>query len=292
MYIIMRELSKLNNLKKGRFALVLAALLWGLAGVCVKSISWSPISLIAARSLISLIILFVFKRSIKLDFSLKNILGAVCASATGILYVFSIKLTTAGTAIVLQYVAPILVFLFSVIFKGRKARLIEALITLAVFLGILLSFIDSLDPTRILGNVLGLASGFTFAAQIIIMNDENTNSQDSLILSCIIAFLFALPFLFFDKTVSFDATNLVWVLVLGIFQYGLANVMFSIGIDKVPDVEASLILTIEPIFNPIPVAILCHEKMGFWAIIGAIDVIVFVTLYALLPKIQKNKSAE
>ena len=281
------EISKKEH-NLGRLFIVLTALLWGLAGVCVKSITWNSFSLMAVRSVISLLMLSAVKKSFKAKLSKANILGAVAMSATGILYVEAIKLTTAGTAIVLQYIAPILVFLYAVIFQKRKAKLSEAVITLAVFGGCVLSFADSLDPTRIVGNILGLLSGITFAAQIIIMNNENSDSDDCLYLSNIISFAICFPLMFFDKNLSFDLKNIVWVLILGIFQYGLANILFSRGIKRVDKIEGSLLLTIEPIFNPIPVAVFCGEKMGKLAICGFAVVVFFVTLYGLLPVLEKK----
>ena len=282
-----KALTKKEN-RLGRFLMAATAILWGLAGVCVKSITWSSFSLMAVRSFISLIMLVAVKKSFRAKLTKANIFGALAMSATGILYVESIKLTTAGTAIVLQYIAPILVFLYSVIFQKRRAKFSEAVITLAVFGGCVLSFADSLDPTRIAGNILGILSGITFAAQIIIMNAENSNSDDCLYLSNIISFAVCLPFMFFDSGLTFDKKNIIWVLILGIFQYGLANILFSRGIKRVDKVEGSLILTIEPIFNPIPVAIICGEKMGRLAIAGFAVVVVFVTLYGLLPAIEER----
>ena len=275
----------------GRTLLIITAVLWGLAGVCVKSIGWGTMSVVAARSIICLAMLFAVKRSIKVHLSLWNIMGALMMSATGMLYVQSIKLTTAGTAIVLQYIAPILVFLYAVVFQHRKVKISELLITVAVFGGIVLSFADQLDATHIFGNLLGLASGFTFAAQIVIMNRRDTDSDDTIVISCLLSLIISLPFVFFDKNLVFDVKNVVWVLILGVFQYGLANLTFSFGIHNVEKVEASLLLTIEPIFNPIPVAIFCGEKMGTLAIIGFAIVIFFVTLYGLLPTIESKLKA-
>ena len=277
-----------NKAAEGRFILVCTALLWGLAGLCVKSITWSALSIIAVRSIISLIMLLCIKRSFKLKFSKTNILGAIMMSATGILYVAAIKLTTAGTAIVLQYTAPILVFLFAVIFRGRKARATEVILTLAVFAGCVLSFADSLDFTRILGNLLAIASGITYAGQIIIMNEDGCDTQDCTIISNGISFIVCLPFLFIEQPV-FDLHNIIWILVLSIFQYGLANILFARGIQMVDSVEASLLLSIEPVFNPIPVAIFCGEHMGPLALIGSAIVIVSIALYSLLPRLQRRK---
>lgn len=243
--------------------------------------------LMACRSFISLIMLFIVKGNTRLSFKKNNVIGALFMSFTGILYILSIKLTTAGTAIVLQYIAPILVFLYAVIFQKKKAKLYEYLITAMVFFGIFLSFADGLDSTRVLGNILGVLSGITFAGQIITMNRADVSSEDSLIISNLISFAVSLPFMFFDDSMVFDAKNIVWILVLGVVQYGMANILFSKGIKGVDKVEASLILTIEPIFNPIPVAIFCNEMMGIKAIVGFVIVITFVTLYGVLSEKEK-----
>ncbi len=283
----------IENERKGSGAakavLVLTAVLWGLAGVCVKSITWSSLSIMAVRSFISLIMVLAVKRSFRVRFTRANVLGAAAMCATGILYMQAIKLTTAGTAIVLQYTAPIFVLLYSVIFKKKKMRVSEIIIALAVFGGCVLSFADDLDPTMFLGNVLGLASGLTFAVQIIVMNGEG-DSVDSMVIGNGLSFLICLPFMFFDPSLTFTASNVVWVLVLSVFQYGLANVLFSYAIPKVDGVEGSLILMIEPVFNPIPVAFICGEMMGPLAIAGSIIVIVFIALYAALPKIRAMRA--
>ncbi len=289
-----------NKKTAGRVSLVLAAVFWGLAGVCVKSIdpSWDAMCKIAVRSVLSLVILFIIKGDFHIHFGKTNMIGAVFSSATGILYVAAIPLTTAGTAIVLQYIAPILVFLVAVFFGHRKVRISEILITLLVFSGIVLSFVDSLDMKSVVGNLLALLSGFTFAGQIIYMNKEDADAGDSLIISNLLCLLVSLPFFFVKLgggALSFDTKSLLWLGVLGLFQYGAANALFGYGIQKVDNVEASLILTIEPIFNPIPVALLGIESMGVTAIAGSAIVILGVTAFTLLPvidgKIKARKTA-
>ena len=200
----------------------------------------------------------------------------------------SIKLTTAATAIVLQYIAPILVFLFSVIFQKVKPKLTETLIVLAVFGGCVLSFSDQLDGSHVLGNALGLLSGVTFAGQIIVFSDKSADSNEGMYLSNVLSFVVCLPYLFFDKSLVFTPKAIFWVLVLGIFQYGLANICYARGCQKIDKIETSLLLTIEPIFNPIPVWIVTGEKMGPRALAGFVIVITAVTLYGLLPVIEKR----
>ncbi|MGI6072196.1 MAG: DMT family transporter [Lachnospiraceae bacterium] len=275
----------------GRLMIVVTALLWGLAGVCVKSVTWGAMSIVAVRSVISMIMLLIAKGSLRLKFTRSNIIAAVSMSVTGILYIYAITLTTAGTAIVLQYIAPILVYLYSVIFKKKKIKAAELVLTLAVFAGCVLSFADSLDFTRLLGNLLALASGFTFAAQIIFMNARQCDATDCSIISNGISILFCTPFMFFDPGLIFSLKNIVWVLIAGVFQYGLANIIFARNVQKVDRIEVALLLTIEPIFNPIPVLLLCGEKMSLTAVIGAAVVIISVAVYSMLPRLRKLRAS-
>ena len=276
------------NRNTGRALIVATALLWGLAGVCIKSISWGALSIACARNLISLIMMLIVKKSIRFDLKPQNIAGALCMSACGALYVTAIKLTTAGTAIVLQYIAPILVFLYAVLFQGRSINRKEALLVLLTFAGIVLSFLGQLDFRHMLGNLLALASGLAFAAQIILLNAANSNSEDISALSNLLSFLLFLPFFLRDPAVTFTGRNIFWILVLGVFQYGLANICFAKGIRVVDKVEASLLLTIEPIFNPIPVAFINGEMMTPLSILGAAVVIAAVTAHTVL--LQKTQA--
>lgn len=276
---------------KGRLLILSTALLWGLAGVCVKSVSWGALSISAVRSVISLLMVFAVKREFRVNLSRINLWGGLTFCLTGVLYVAAIKLTTAGTAIVLQYIAPILVFLFEVVFRGKKPRPWEILLTLSVFFGIVLSFFDAIDMTRIVGNLLGLLSGVFYASHIILMNAPESNADDCVAVGNVLSILLCTPFLFFDTALVFDVRNVVWILVLGVFQYGLPNILFAKGCTLLDDVECSLLLTIEPIFNPILVALVCGERMGLPAVVGAAIVIASVTLYSLIPKLQKRRSA-
>lgn len=273
---------------KGRIYIVLCALLWGLAGVCVKSIPWSSQTLICARSVIAIMVLGIYRKSFKLEFNKKTLYGSIMMSITGILYLAAIKLTTAASAIVLQYTAPIFVFVYAIIFNNRKTSLKEIGIIFLVFLGCVLSFAGDLDPTKTLGNILAILSGISFAGQIVIFSDPEVKQFDGLYLSNIISFVVCLPFIFSDHNLIFTPNVIFWVLVLSIFQYGIANIMYAKGCKLIDKVECSLILTIEPIFNPIPVLLINGEMMSFLSFVGFIFVIVGITLYTLNSNKVKN----
>lgn len=274
-------MKKLSQTTQGRLYIVLTAVLWGLAGVCVKSIPWSPFCIMSARCAISMLVLGAGRRSFRLHVNKKTLLGAAMESLTGIFYMSAIKLTTAATAIVLQYTAPVWVFLYTAAVQKKRPRLREALITLCVFGGCALSFADKLSPGSVLGNLLGLASGFTLAGQIIIFSEPAANPDSGIMLSNLLSFLVCLPFFFFERGLDLSPRTLFWVAVLGVFQYGLANLFYARGCTKISQTETSLLLTIEPIFNPIPVWLVTGEAPGPLALAGFAVVILGVTAHTL-----------
>ncbi|MEM5780899.1 MAG: DMT family transporter, partial [Lawsonibacter sp.] len=85
----------------------------------------------------------------------------------------------------------------------------------------------------------------------------------------------------------------VSLLVLGVFQVGLAYVFLCIGLKTTPPVTASLVSGIEPVLNPILVAVFYKERMGVFALIGTAVVIGGVVGYNVLRAKQgKSKEAE
>lgn len=272
---------------RGRLMILGTALLWGLAGVCVKSICWNSLSILAARSLVSLLFMAAMRKSFRVRLTKKNAICAAFAASTSILYMMGIKNTTAGTAIVLQYTAPILILIFNIIFYHKKPDTRESVIVIAVFFGCVLSFVDDLGTGHTLGNILSLASGVTYALQIMMFSRDGVDAEDCMMLSNMMAFAVSIPFAFFDKGIA-DTTSstLIWLAVMCIFQYSLANILYSRGCKLVSDIECALLLTLEPIFNPIPVAIFCGEMMGRKALTGFMIVIAGIIVYTLTSKKQ------
>ena len=74
---------------------------------------------------------------------------------------------------------------------------------------------------------------------------------------------------------------MVSVILLGFVQIGMAYIFLAKGLDYVPPVAASLISMVEPIVNPILVAVFYGETIGFISIIGAVIVLGSATFYSV-----------
>lgn len=270
----------------GKYILLFTALLWSTAGVCVKLLPWGAFTVSFFRSMLGAIVFLVYMRRPHLRLTKYNVLAALCMAVTAIMFMFANKLTTAANAIVLQYTSPVIIFLYSVIFGKKKPSAVEAVLVFIVMLGCVLSFADRLDKGSFIGNLLALASAFTFAGLIIINNRPETDAMESQLLGNLISMAVTLPFVFFDDALTFTWPIIGVALYQGICQFGLAHVLFGIGIKRTDYVSASLILTLEPILAPVWAFIVLREIPGVMAIIGFFVVLLGVSAYTLLPYIR------
>jgi drug/metabolite transporter (DMT)-like permease len=79
---------------------------------------------------------------------------------------------------------------------------------------------------------------------------------------------------------TINLPNLGIILYLGTFQIGLSFILYSIAVRHVRALESNLILTLEPILNPVWVFLVIGERPGPLALIGSALVIGAVTYRA------------
>ena len=131
-----------------------------------------------------------------------------------------------------------------------------------------------------LGNVLALLSGISYAG-VFMMNDmPDSDAISSVFWGDVISAVVGLPFLGYET--EFSRNTLMALLVLGVFQVGLAYILLTEGLKTTQPVTASLVSGIEPVLNPILVAVFYHEMIGPVALIGAMVVVGSVVLYNVI----------
>jgi drug/metabolite transporter (DMT)-like permease len=255
--------------------LVACALLWSTSGFMIKTIQLNPLSLAGIRSAFSALTLTVLVRKLRFTWSIYQLLGAVFYAATVILFVSATKLTTAANAILLQYTAPVYTALFGGWFLNERAGWYDWIIIFIVMGGMALFFLDRLTPLDYAGNALAIVSGVTTAWLGLLMRKQKKGSPvETIILGNAITAFVGVPF----AVGSLPAlTDLYRLLYLGIVQLGLSFFLYSLAIRRVRALDAMLILTLEPVLNPIWVFLAVGEKPGFFSVVGGSVVIAAVT---------------
>ena len=265
--------------RKGPLCLVVASLFWSLGGVCIKFIPWSAMSIIGLRATLAILVFAVFRRNFKVKLTKGNIISAICLSGTTITFVFANQLTTAAAAILLQFTSPAFILLYQFIFYRRKPKFSELLAVIFTLGGMLLFFGDDLGDGYLLGNLIAIGSGLFFAGVFVCNKRPDADPEQSIMLGFYINTIMFIPFVFFDRRISADPLAWGFIVLLGIVQVGLAYALFSIGIKRTPALLACLITALEPVLNPLWVALATPERPGRFALAGGAVIVITIVIY-------------
>lgn len=286
----------LNNLnrKNATILMILCALLWSMGGIFIKLISWSPLLIAGARSLISgaVLGLFMLYRKISVKINRFSLFAGVGLSISCICFVMANKLTTAANAVVLQYTAPVFVLLMSALFLKKKVHKRDLAVVIVTLAGIVLFFFDQLSPGNILGNIFAILAGVFLALMFVMVGcggaDDSIRMTGILIAHSLTAAI-GIPAGIF-QTSSAEPLEFVWILILGIFQLGIPYVLYALASKECPPLACSLIGMLEPLFNPVWVFFFAGEKPGFYALIGAAVIIIAVSWWCISDSREEDEN--
>lgn len=283
----MKELFK-NDRYKAMLFLVLASILWSTGGILIKAVDWNPIAIAGSRSLIASIVVFLYLRKPKLTWSKAQLGGAFSYAATVILFVAANKLTTAANAILLQFTAPIFVAILGAWLLKEKIRWYDYIAILTVFGGMMLFFLDDVGEGNMLGNVLAVVSGFFLACVTISLRFQKDGSPvETTLLGNVLTFIVAIPFIAGGLP---NMKSIIAIIALGVFQLGVAYLLFALASRHLPAIEAILLTVIEPLLNPLWVFLFAGEKPSIYAVLGGIIVILSVTIRSII--VSKESAIE
>jgi drug/metabolite transporter (DMT)-like permease len=260
--------------------LLIAALLWSLAGVLIKGIEWPALAVSGGRGIIAALFLVATTRGLKFTWSRVQIGAAVAYASCTVTFVIANKLTTAANAILLQYTAPIWVALLGAWLLHEKPSRADWWAMFAALGGMCLFFADELKWVSVLGNLVGTFSGISFAVCVMLLRKQKDGSAvESIILGNLLAFTIGLPAIV--TAPALPASGWLLLLLLGVVQLGLSYRFYAQAIKHVTALEAVIIPVVEPILNPLWVLLFFGERPGRLALIGGTLVLGAVTFRAI-----------
>lgn len=271
----------LQEHQKGIIAIGIAAILWSTGGIFIKLTTLTPMQISFFRcAFAALVFLVVFKKEL-FKANIFTFVNAGLYAAVLILYVIATKTTTAANAVFLQYTAPIYVLIFEPIINKTKYEKINIITIIICILGMTLFFTGKLSSGSLYGNISALLSGVAFAAFLLGMRKNKKEHQFvSIFYGNILVVLITIYSIF--QIGSFSFSNFIMVSYLGIFQVGIAYIVFAYGLKRVLAVEASLISMVEPVLNPVWVLIGYGEVPSITAIFGGIIILLTVSVRAVV----------
>jgi len=272
----------------GYWSMIMVALLFSLGGLLIKVIPWHPLAINGIRSILAVVVLGLARKDFKIKFKRLTLVSAVALATTNVLFVMANKLTLAANAIVLQYTSPIYILILGMIIYNHRPSKSKWLVVIMALSGMVLFFFDQLSGGMLLGNILALLSGVTYAMVFFFSGHESVDPQESIMLAGWISFALGIPFYF----VQIDPGTIGWVslLALGIFQQGFAYLCFSYGIKRISSINANLICLSEILLSTLLVWLVLNERPGPYALVGGSVIISAILLNILVDYLRKKKS--
>lgn len=283
--------------KRAFLFIIIAGVLWGTSVIFVKILApygLTSLQMTFMRALISFVSFAIFAllrnrklfRANKKELLLFAMTG-ISFFGTATCYYFSMQETSPSTAVVLMYLAPIIVMIYSVIFLGEKFTALKAISLFAMLIGCaLVSGIVGGLAFRPLGIAIGVLSGICYAVYNI-FTKIGTRQKCEPVSITLYCFLFAAIVSFFvcspEKIPQIISENGFYIVLLivamGIATCVLPYLFYTMGMKDLPAGTASALGIIEPMAATIFSVTLFGEELGIYPLIGI--VLILSAVFAL-----------
>ncbi len=283
-------------MKRGFLFVVLAGVLWGTSGIFVRRMSsygfdtWQTTALrISGAFLVMLVYCFICRRS-ALKLNAKEFLlylgsGASLFGTSGF-YFAAIQQTSISTAVVLMYIAPVPVMLFSVAFLGEKMTISKLSATACMLVGCaLVSGVMDGFRVSLLGILFGVLSGLSYAAYNIFTKVQMRCECEPLS-ATLYTFLFAGLLAFcickpWQMPIHQGADALgvtLTVVLLALVTCVLPYLLYTLALKSIPVGTASALSIVEPMSASLVGLLVYSEPLSIFSICGIVLILFSVLL--------------
>lgn len=286
---------------QGRLCVVLAALLWSTSGAFTKVLTQPTalglndppiepfrigsvdfaVQLACYRALFAGVALIPLLGRRDLSFRPLMLLMALVFAAMNITFVSANALGTAANAILLQYSAPLWLYLASILWLGEPP---DRRGTVALFLGVFgiaVIVAGGWQEGELVVVAIALGSGVTYAGVIVCLRMlRGLSSRWLTVWNHLLAGLLLVPFLLALRPPTL--AQFVVLFFFGFLQMGLAYWLMARGLQVVSASEAGTLSLLEPLLNPLWAYYASGETPSGWTFAGG-AVVLFALAYRYLP---------
>ena len=251
------------SVNRGRMLIVLAAVLWSMSGAFTKiltqqstyKLSGPPVSAVQIaffRVFFAGLVLSLTLRKRDISFRWSMPLMVLCFACMNATFVPALAWGTAANAILLQYSAPLWMYIASIYLLGEPADR-RGGISLAVgMIGIVVIIWGGWRDAQVSVIAIALASGVAYAGILLFLRVLRDASANWLtVINHLGGALFVLPALLYYAPGLPGLPQLFVLFVFGAVQLGLPYFLIARGLRVVSAQEAGAITLLEPLLNPL-----------------------------------------
>jgi DME family drug/metabolite transporter len=276
----------------GALAVAAAASIWGTLGLFAKILYAQGVSfesLVAVRASVGWLAVICFllatrgARSLRVarrDLAFLLPLGLIGIGTFYLLYFYTVRESTIGTAAILLYSAPAFVAVLAWLFLKEPLNAAKGFALLLTVGGIFL-VAGAYDPANLEVSLkillTGLLSGLTYGLYAIFGRPLAGHLSPAVILSYALAFgsallvVAALPTL--DTLAGLPASSYALLLMLAVIHTTVAFALYTFGIRHLGAGRASIVATVEPVVAGILGVTLLGEELTALKVLGALLVL-------------------
>jgi DME family drug/metabolite transporter len=281
---------------KGYVAISLAAIMWGVAAAVAKSFfnkDYEPLILVQMRVTLSFAVLFLFFLSTNralLKFNLRDIphflvVGILGVAGSNYFYYAAIKETNVSTAILVQYSAPVMVMIYTVLFQKERLTVSKVLSLLLAVGGIILA-IGAYDPSVLQGTMHGIILALLAAVSfsIFTISGKSLTQKYSIWTGLIYLLGAATLFWSFINTpmdilrAEYTAEDWKTFGLIALISIMIPYTLYYYGLHHIQSSKAIIVSTLEPVVAITSEWLFLDGHMGPIQVIGAVCVIAAILL--------------
>lgn len=291
---------------KGILFTILSAIIFGftpaLANITYK-LGNNSLSMTFFRNLLAIPILFFILKHKKISLKTEKkevkhifILSLIGVALTTALLYSSYSYIGVGAATTLHFMYPIFVALTCKLFFKESLGKSKVLSLIMSLLGVLL-FMDMKNGSNILGALMALISGITYAFYIVYLEKKELVKMNPYKLSFYIVSFASFEMIIgniWGRYIRFNLSLKVYVLmiIISLLTSIVAIILFQLGVSIIGATSAAIFSLFEPITSIISGLLLFNETLSMKKILGCIVIFIAVSYLALESKLKDKNNNE
>ena len=278
-----------KNDKKSLLMILLSMFIWGSVGIFRRMIPVSSAVLACSRGIIGtlFLILFVKVQGKRLFYPLRKrqiLLLCLSGAVMGVNWILlfeAYNYTSVSTATLCYYMAPTIVVLLSpILFREpitlRKGICAAVAVVGMVFVsGVIENGLPSISEIK--GVLFGLGAAVLYASVVIINKKlPGIDPFEKTVIQLGSSALVLIPYLLVTGEripANLSGTAVIMLLIVGLVHTGIAYAMYFGSVDGLQAQTVAILSYLDPITALVLSALVLHEKMTIYGVIGAVLII-------------------